>query len=302
MQIDTVNVTQRIVDFIRLKLDEYRRDGVIIGMSGGVDSALAASLLVKALGPSKILALIIPERDSHPQSRRDAVAEIHRLGIPYRVVKIKPVLRKIGVYSNMPLQILVFRRLKEIVVRRQLASRSRAIGEPPFKATLLGTRDLGKQKNMVDKSLAYIRVKHRARMMVLYYYAELENRLVVGTTNRSEAMTGYVVKWGDNVADIEPILQLYKTQVYQLAEYLHVSQAIINKPPSPDLLPGIVDEAALGITYVSLDKILWGFDQGWEEVRIREEFKVTSEQIAHVQELVKASEHLRTLPPVPDLS
>lgn len=302
MQIDAVNVTQRIVDFIRIQLDEYRRDGVILGMSGGIDSALVANLLVKALGPSKILALILPERDSQPQSQRDAIAEIHRLGIQHRVVNIKPMLRKIGVYSNMPLQILVFRRLKEIVVRRQLASRSKAIGQPPFRATLLGTRDLGKQKNMVDKSLAYIRVKHRTRMVVLYYYAELENRLVVGTTNRSEAMTGYVVKWGDNVADIEPILPLYKTQVFQLAEYLHVSQAIIDKAPSPDLLPGIVDEAALGITYAAMDKILWGFDLGWDEESIREEFKVTSEQVAHVQELVKASEHLRTLPPFPDLS
>jgi NAD+ synthase len=301
MQIDTVAVTQRIVDFMRVKLDEYRRDGVIIGMSGGIDSALVASLLVKALGPSKILALILPERDSHPQSRRDALVEIQRLGIQYRVVKMKPVLKKIGVYENMPLQILVFRRLKELVVRRELARRSKVIGEEPFKAGLLGTRDLGKQQSMIDKSLAYIRVKHRARMVFLYYYAELENRLVVGTTNRSEALTGYVVKWGDNVADIEPILPLYKTQVYQLAEYLHVSKAIIHKPPSPDLLPGIVDEAALGITYASLDKILWGFDQDWDEEHIREEFKVTVEQIEHVRGLVEASEHLRTLPPFPDL-
>jgi NAD+ synthase len=302
MQIDTINVTQKIVDFIRIKLDEYRRDGVIIGMSGGIDSALMANLLVKALGPSKILALIIPERDSHPQSKRDALVEIHRLGIPYRVVKIKPVLKKLGVYSNMPLQILVFRRLKEIVVRSQLASRARAMGDVPFRASLLGTRDLGKQQNMVDKSLAYIRVKHRTRMVVLYYYAELENRLVIGTTNRSEALTGYVVKWGDNVADIEPILPLYKTQVYQLAEYLHVSREIISKPPSPDLLPGVVDEAALGITYANMDKILWGFDLGWEDERIRDEFKVTVKQIEHVRGLMEASEHLRTLPPFPDLS
>ena len=139
------------------------------------------------------------------------------------------------------------------------------------------------------------------RMLILYYYADLENRLVIGTTNKSEAMTGFVVKWGDNVADIEPILPLYKTQVFQLARHLQVSPAIIAKPPSPDLIPGIVDELALGIEYAVLDRILWGLEHGWDESRICQEAGVQPAQVAHVLEMQRRSEHLRQLPPMPAL-
>jgi NAD+ synthase len=139
------------------------------------------------------------------------------------------------------------------------------------------------------------------RLLTLYYHADLENRLVLGTTNRSESMTGFVVKWGDNVADIEPILPLYKTQVRQLAAYLGVSEKILDKPPTPDLIPGIVDSLALGIDYETLDRILWGLDQEWEPGQIVTAMGVAADQVAHVQEMRVRSEHLRTLPPMPEL-
>jgi NAD+ synthase len=138
--------------------------------------------------------------------------------------------------------------------------------------------------------------------VTLYYTADRENRLVLGTTNRSEAQTGFVVKWGDNVADIEPILPLYKTQVRRLAAHLGVSPAIIEKAPSPDLLPGIVDELALGLDYVTLDRILCGLDRGGSDERIAREAGATVEQAAHVREMQRRSAHLRVLPPAPDLS
>jgi putative sterol carrier protein len=138
-------------------------------------------------------------------------------------------------------------------------------------------------------------------MITLYYYADLENRLVLGTTNKSESMTGFVVKWGDNVADVEPLLPLYKTQVRQLARYLGVSQSILDKPPSPDLIPGIVDGLALGMDYETLDKILWGLEVGATTARMVETLQVTAAQIEHVQEMQRRSEHLRDLPPYPNL-
>jgi NAD+ synthase len=171
----------------------------------------------------------------------------------------------------------------------------------PFRAGLLGTRDLGDKKELIDTGNAYARVKHRMRMVTLYYYADQENRLVLGTTNKSEAYTGFVVKWGDNVADIEPILPLYKTQVRQLARYLGVSETIIDKAPSPDLIPGIVDGLALGMDYETLDKILWSLDQGWPEKRIMGAMRVTAAQVENVREMHRRSEHLRTLPLQPDL-
>ena len=302
MHMDPEIVSKNIEAFIRQMVDEYRRDGVILGMSGGVDSSLVASLLVRALGPDKVHTLLLPERDSSPDSKTDAMVEIERLGVGYQEIDLTPILSAIGIYKQLPLQYLGTRRIKETVVRQQHQQQIEKLGEMPFLAGLLGTRDIEKGQRIIDAGNAYARVKHRMRMVVLYYYAELENLLVIGTTNKSEAMTGFVVKWGDNVADIEPILPLYKTQVFQLATFLGVSQEIIDKAPSPDLMPGIVDELALGIDYATLDKILWGINQGWIDSRIIEAYNVDIPQVEHVRELVARSEHTRIMPPYPEIT
>jgi NH3-dependent NAD+ synthetase/putative sterol carrier protein len=216
-------------------------------------------------------------------------------------VNLTPMLSTMGIYGLTPLRFLGTRSLKAAIVQHHHRVQADALGEMPFRAGLLGTRDLGDKKHLIDTGQAYTRVKHRMRMLTLYYYADLENRLVLGTTNKSETLTGFVVKWGDNVDDIEPLLPLYKTQVYQLARYLGVSEKILNKAPSPDLIPGIVDGLALGMDYETLDKILWGLDQGWAQQRIVEAIKVSAAQVEHVQEMRRRSEHMRTLPPYPDL-
>lgn len=302
MYFDPVIVAQNIQSFIQEKLDQYHRDGVILGMSGGLDSAVTASLLTRAIGPDKVFALLLPERDSSQDSKTDAMKEIKRLGIHHREVDLTPILTEIGIYKLVPLHFLGTRRIKKTVVRQQHQRQIEKLGEMPFLAGLLGTRDLENDQKIIDAGNAYARVKHRIRMVILYYYAEMENRLVVGTTNKSEAMTGFVVKWGDNVADIEPILPLYKTQVFQLASYLDVDQGIIEKAPSPDLIPGIVDEFALGIDYPTLDKILWGLDQGWDAAKIADTYKVETALVDHVRELIRRSEHIRKLPPYPKLN
>ena len=301
MQIDPAQVTERIVEFIRRYVDEFQREGVLLGMSGGIDSALVGSLAARALGPDKVKALLLPERDSSPDSKTDALLEIERLGIQHEEVSLTPMLSAMGVYGLAPLRILGVRRLKAAVVQQQHRAQVESLGEMPFRAGLLGTTGLGAKKRLIDTGNAYTRIKHRMRLLTLYYYADLENRLVLGTTNRSESMTGFVVKWGDNVADIEPLLPLYKMHVRQLARYLGVSEKILDKAPSPDLIPGIVDELALGIDYETLDKILWGLEQGWTVGRLVETFEVSAAQVAHVQEMQRRSEHLRTFPPCPDL-
>ncbi|MEA3438742.1 MAG: NAD(+) synthase [Chloroflexota bacterium] len=299
MRIDAETITNQITTFISQNIEAHRRDGAILGMSGGIDSSVVAQLLVSALSADRVQALLLPERDSSPDSKTDAMLEIERLGISYREVDLTPILDTIGIYDQIPLKYLGTRRIKESIVRQQHQKQAESIGEMPFLAGLLGTRDLGNHQEVIDSGNAYARIKHRLRMMILYYYAELKNLLVVGTTNRSEAMTGFVVKWGDNVADIEPILPLYKTQVNQLADYLGVDQRILTKEPSPDLIPGIVDELALGIDYGTLDAILWGFDQGWDDGKIIARSSVDESQIAHVRELVRRSAHTRELPPYP---
>jgi len=277
MDFDCEKVANRIENFIRDKMNEFQREGVILGMSGGIDSSITATLAVRALGPEKVLALILPERDSSPESKTDALKEIKRLGIQYRELKLGPILSKIGLYKLIPLKFLGTKKIKEFVVKRQHDKQAETLGEMPFRAGLLGTRNLGKQKKVIDAGNAYARVKHRMRLIILYYYADLENRLVLGTTNKSESMTGFIVKWGDNVADIEPILPLYKTQVWQLAEYLGLPQEIIDRAPTPDLMPGIVDETALGIDYNTLDKILWSIERGWDNRKIQSDYYLEEE-------------------------
>jgi NAD+ synthase len=167
----------------------------------------------------------------------------------------------------------------------------------PFSAGLLGTRDLGDKKRLIDAGNAYARVKPRMRMLTSYYYADLENLLVLGTTNRSKSAVGRVVKWGDSAADVQPLLRLYRTQVRELAGYLGVSDKILGKAPSPDLIPGIVDGLALGMDYETLDGILWGLDRGWDTKRAVRSLGVTEAQVRHVQEMQRRSEHMRSLPP-----
>jgi NAD+ synthase len=301
MRIDPAQIAGQIEDFIGHQVDAFKRDGVVVAMSGGLDSAVVANLATRALGPENVKALLLPERDSSPDSKTDALREIDRLGLDYEEVSITPMLSAMGIYGLTPLRILGIRSLKAAIVQQQHRVQAEALGEMPFRAGLLGTRDLGDKKKLIDTGNAYTRVKHRMRMVTLYYHADLDNLLVVGTTNKSEAMTGFVVKWGDNVADVEPLLPLYKTQVRQLAGYLGVSRTILDKAPSPDLIPGIVDGLALGMDYETLDKILWGLEMGGTARSIAEALQVSSAQVEHVQEMQRRSEHLRNLPPYPDL-
>ncbi len=301
MIINCEAVSSRIEKFIHEKVSEFQRDGVVLGMSGGIDSSLVGTLAVRALGPEKVLALILPERDSNPSSKTDSLKVIKELKIDYREINLTPILSTIGIYKMMPLQFLGLRSMKETVVRESHRRYAEKIQEMPFRAGLLGTKGLGEAKEVINAGNAYTRAKHRVRLLMLYYIADLENRLVLGTTNKSESMTGFVVKWGDNVADIEPILPLYKTQVRQLSRYLGIHQDIIEKAPSPDLMPGIVDEFALGVDYEMLDQILWALEQGWTKSKIESTYAVEPALVEHVAEMSQRSQHLREFPPEPQI-
>jgi NAD+ synthase len=301
LDIDLAQTAEHIEEFIRCQVDRFQRDGVMVGMSGGLDSSVVAHLATRALGPDKVQALLLPERDSSPAHKKDAMLEIKRLGIQHKEVDVTPMLSAMGIYGLMPLRLLGVRSLKAAVVQQQHHVQADALGEMPFQASLLGTKDLGEKQKLIDAGNAYSRAKNRMRMVTLYYYADQANLLVLGTTNRSAAQIGFVVKWGDNVADVEPLLPLYKTQVRELARYLGVSAKITEKAPSPDLIPGIVDAMALGMDYDTLDRILWGLDHGWAEAEIVDGACVTADQLENVQEMRRRSVHMRKLPPSPDL-
>lgn len=299
LKIEPAPVAEQLEAFIRQQVEGFRRDGAVLGLSGGVDSAVVATLAARALGPHKVLGLFMPERDSEPQSRRDALAVAEKLSVTWREIDLTPLLSLAGIYGTVPLRALGARRVQAWAVRRFYERYARAFGESPLLRVLQGTK--GKHTAWLDKGTAYHRIKHRMRMTMWYYHGEMENRLVLGCANRTEELTGFFVKYGDSAADIAPIAGLYKTQVRQLAQYLEVPQQVITKAPSPDLLPGITDEYILGLTYDLLDRILVRLVKGQKREAIARELDIPPGQVDYVGELIRRSEHMRELPLVPEL-
>lgn len=268
-----------IIGFIRKCIDDFDYKGAVVGISGGIDSAVVATLAVEALGKNNVFGLLLPERDSAPDTLKDSLTVVDFLGIDYKVKKISDVLRKLGTYKLEPPASIFPRKIQEDYVRSKWSSLAQ---EDTFLDDL---KDRGNSEFL--KGLAYYRSKHRIRMCCLYLEAEKRGYAVLGTTNRTELKSGFYVKWGDDATDIEPLMHLYKTQVYELAKVLEVPERIISKPPSPDLVPGITDEFALGMSYEDFDRILIKLEK---KESINEEKKNKVERVRKIVEYAKKRE------------
>lgn len=235
-------VVERISNFIREVVEASQSNGVVLGLSGGVDSAVVAFLCVKALGKERVLANIMPEKGvTSEEDVRDALQIAKMLEIEYNVIEISPFVR-------------------------------------------LFLETLGGDKNAV------INLKPRIRMAINYFFANKLRRLVVGTGNKSEIMIGYFTKYGDGAVDLQPIGDLYKTEVFEVAKFLGVPENVIKKKPTAGLYVGQTDEEEIGMSYAELDEILKSIENGI--IREDEKFK-------RVLNLMRASEHKRNLPPIP---
>jgi len=292
LAIDCESESTRIEEFIRKQEKALGCSGAVLGLSGGLDSAVVATLAARALGPESVVGLIMPDRVSAPESKRDAVALAQRLGIRWEVHKITPLLRRVGTYGlYSPLLRLLPRPMLEKLVcarERELADSN---GEPPFLASLSGggPPELARGK-------AYCNSKHRARMVLIYFQAEKLNALALGCSNYTEHATGFFVQHGDDTGDIAPLQHLYKTQIFHLAEHLGVPRVIMDKPPSPDLVPGITDEAALGIPYSQLDVVLVGLAAELTQEEIASATGVDDDAVENVRLMRERSERKRNGP------
>jgi len=265
---------------------------VILGSSGGLDSAVTATLCARSVGKEKVLALIMPKQDSAPDTVKDAKMVAEQLGIKYKIEDLTSKLRTFNIYKYLPNKIFP-RKWKGKIVRHLYGYYRKRTSRSPFYTSLLGSK--GKEyQSWLNRGNAYYRIKHRLRMVNLYWWAELKNLLVVGAANKTEFLCGYFVKYGiDSVVDVMPILPFYKTQVRELAEYLGVPKKIREKAPSPDIIPGITDEYALGISYEKLDLILIGLDEKIKSSEIAKEVGVDEKTVEYVKELNKRSRHMR---------
>jgi len=240
--------------FIAHSVRESGRKGVVLGLSGGIDSALVAKLCADAIGPERVLALGLPDGKGG-KDLKDARRYAKSLGIEFRILGIGP-------------------------IAASMEKRVKASGA-----------DLVADGNL----------RARARMAVMYFVANTEGRVVMGTGNKSEIAIGYFSKYGDAGVDFQPIGDLYKTQVREMARHLGLPDAIVAKTPTAGLWPGQTDEGELGISYDELDRVLLGIELQIEPEAIAEKADVSLERVRHVQALVAASVHKRKMPLIPKL-
>ncbi len=311
LDINIDSEVSRISDFIReVTFKKFKRRGAVVGLSGGIDSALVAELCMRALGREKVLGLFLPEKESNPISLEYGKKQAEKMGIKTEKVDITENLKSLGVYQNRDNVIKrIFPEFDDsykfhITLPQNLLEKDRL----NYHSITIKDRNGEIQKKRISGTdwleiSACQNTKQRIRMIKLYYYAEKTNYIVAGTTNKAEVMQGFYVKFGDGGVDIEPIAHLYKTQVYQLARHLSVIDEIISRPPSPDTysLPVTDKEFYFCLDYELLDFLLYGYENNVPSNEISNTLDLKEEQIERAFRDFKAKEratwHLRQMPP-----
>ncbi|GAB4522889.1 MAG: NAD+ synthase [Anaerolineae bacterium] len=254
LKINTDLVERILCEFIRQELGKVGYHRAVVGVSGGIDSAVSCTLAARALGPENVLAVRMPYRTSSPASLSDAQKLIDQLGVPSETVDITPMVEPL------------FERFPDMDQRRR------------------GN------------------VMARERMIILYDLSEAWHGLVVGTGNKTESLLGYTTLFGDSACAVNPIGDLYKTQVRQLAAALGVPESIRTKPPSADLWPDQTDEGEMGFSYEMVDQVLFLlFDRNY---RIEEVVALGFERafVERVWSIVQRNQYKRMTPIIAKLS
>lgn len=261
----------RIVDTLRKQvLGTLRRRGVVVGLSGGIDSSVVATLCTRAFGKDKVLGLFMPERDSSGDSLRLGRRVAAQLGIENILEDIGPAVEAVGAYRRQ------IEAIRTVVPDYGDGWKCKLVIEPVLESNGLNITRLtvqdpeGKVDTVRLSPAAYLQIvaatnyKQRLRKMTEYYHADRLKYAVAGTPNRLEYDQGFFVKQGDGTADVMPIVHLYKTQVYQLAEYLGVDEEIRQRAPTTDTfsMAQSQEEFYFALPYHLMDLCLYGLNQG----------------------------------------
>ena len=297
---------ERICEFIKDQIfTHFRREGAVVGISGGIDSAMTTALSVRALGKDKVLGVFLPEKESNPISLTYGELLAKKLGIRTEKVDLTQALESLGCYKK-----------RDEIIKKIFpgygSSYKIKIGLPQdllerdrinyFSLKMISPKGEEKSFRLSKEGLlgivAATDMKQRSRMLQLYYYAEKLNYLVIGTTNLSEYAQGFYVKFGDGGVDLEPIAHLYKTQVYQLAKFLDIPEEIIKREPSPDTFSAVVSdqEFFFCMPYDMLDLLLYAQEHKIPLTNVSKVLNLSEEQIKRAyrdfDQKRKASVHL----------
>ena len=303
---------ERICSFLSDSVThKLQRRGAVIGISGGIDSSVVLALCVRSFGANRTVALIMPERESAPESAILARRLAEHYGIDSIEVDITPTLESYGCYEARDTSI---KRLfpeydankgytAKIVLPGSLLDEntlnffSLLVVDPDGKETRIRLPHREFLEIMAASNL-----KQRTRMMVLYYHAELNHHAVIGTANRDEHDLGFFVKYGDGGVDVMPIAHMYKTQVYQLAAALDIPEDILSRSPTTDTYSASTtqEEFFFRLPFILLDSIWKGHENGLSDVEIAVQLNLQRDQVKRVIEDIqrkqRTTNYLRSSP------
>jgi len=294
---DSINIdpraeSERIKSFIEKTIhNSLKKKGVVIGLSGGIDSSVVTALCVEALGKDKVLAVLMPERDSSPESKNFAMKIIDQYDISFVIEDMTDAVKGLGCYAKRD------EAVKKIFPEYNSGYKMKIYlpkGDNKTKRLNIFYIDVtspsGETKTARLPMNEYLQIvaasnfKQRSRMSMLYYYAERNNFAVAGTANKNEHAQGFFVKYGDGGADLKPIIHLLKTQVYQLAGFLGIPFEIINRTPTSDTYSAeqTQEEFFFKVPFDIMDRIWWGWENKIPPEVIAETLRVEKNRVINV--------------------
>lgn len=287
-----------------------KRKGVVVGVSGGIDSSVTLALAVRALGPDKVLAIMMPEKESNSDSLRLGKLLAETYGVPSLVENISGALSGFRCYERRDEAIQrVFPEFNPLTYKSKIGINSTGLSNhlpPVFFLTIVDPD--GKESRKVIPVKEYLQIvaasnfKQRCRMAMLYYHGEANYYAVLGTANKHEIDQGFFVKHGDGGVDILPIGHLYKTQVYQLAAKLNIPEEIISRTPTSDTYSAeqTQEEFFFQLPFHEMDLIWFAYENDYDPEEVAAVMGKTREDILHIyanfQRKQKTTEYLRLIP------
>lgn len=301
LDLDCASEAGRIGAAIRdTVLRRFKKKGVVVGLSGGIDSSVVAALSVRALGPERVLGLLMPERDSSPETLPLSRQVASHLGIRAVHEDITGLLDAVGCYRRRD------EAIRLVVPEFGPGWKSKIVlpsilQDDQYRIFSLIVESPSGERRQVRLTLdAYLGIvaatnfKQRNRKMLEYYHADQLNYAVTGTPNRLEYELGFFVKLGDGAADIKPIAHLYKTQVYRMAEHLELPDVICKRQPTTDTypLPQSQEEFYFSVPYDKMDLILCGKNRGASATDVGRAVGLTAAQTERIFRDIDAKRHV----------